>query len=242
MNVLSEEKKQQVIALGRLGWSLRRIQTATLIRREAAARYRKAAGIPVRRPGGWGRPQPKPAIEVSTDPAAENRPPDTEPRPSRSSSGSACEPYRETIESALAKGRNAMAIFPDLVDGQGFSGKYASVKRFVRKLRGSAAPEARVVIQTAPGEEAQVDYGTGPMVRDPNTGRYRRTRLFVLTLGHSRKSVRLLVGTRARVLGRVGARLVFRGGVVGRTSDVPWTCPWYVVVTCCCSLTMTPFS
>ena len=31
------------------------------------------------------------------------------------------------------------------------------------------------------------------MVRDPDTGKYRRTRLFVLTLGYSRKSVRLLV-------------------------------------------------
>jgi hypothetical protein len=31
------------------------------------------------------------------------------------------------------------------------------------------------------------------MVRDPETGRYRRTRLFVMTLGHSRKAVRLLV-------------------------------------------------
>jgi transposase len=31
------------------------------------------------------------------------------------------------------------------------------------------------------------------MVRDPHTGRYRRTRLFVLTLGYSRKCVRLLV-------------------------------------------------
>ena len=31
------------------------------------------------------------------------------------------------------------------------------------------------------------------MVRDPATGKYRRTRLFVLTLGYSRKSVRLLV-------------------------------------------------
>jgi hypothetical protein len=31
------------------------------------------------------------------------------------------------------------------------------------------------------------------MVRDPHTGKYRRTRLFVLTLGYSRKSVRLLV-------------------------------------------------
>ena len=50
-----------------------------------------------------------------------------------------------------------------------------------------------MVIETAPGEEAQVDYGTGPMVRDPATGKYRRTRLFVMTLGHSRKAVRLLV-------------------------------------------------
>jgi len=31
------------------------------------------------------------------------------------------------------------------------------------------------------------------MVRDPSTGKYRRTRLFVLTLGYSRKSVRLLL-------------------------------------------------
>ena len=45
-----------------------------------------------------------------------------------------------------------MAIFQDLVDGHGFAGKYASVKRFVRKLRGSATAEARVVIQTAAGQ------------------------------------------------------------------------------------------
>ena len=192
-NVLNEEKKQQVVALGRLGWSLRRIQQATQIRRETAAGYLKAAGIPVRTPGGWGRGQAKPAIEVSTDPEAGNRPVETDPRPGRSPSASACEPYREIIEAALSKGRNAVAIWQDLVDGHGFPGRYSSVKRFVRKLCGSPSPEARVVIQTAPGEEAQVDYGTGPMVRDPHTGKYRRTRLFVLTLGHSRKSIRLLV-------------------------------------------------
>ena len=60
-------------------------------------------------------------------------------------------------------------------------------------LRGRAPADARVVITTAPGEEGQVDYGEGPMVRDRGTGKYRRTRLFVLTLGYSRKSVRLLV-------------------------------------------------
>ena len=48
------------------------------------------------------------------------------------------------------------------------------------------------MILTPPGEESQVDYGTGPLVRDPHSGRYRRTRLFVLTLGYSRKCVRLL--------------------------------------------------
>jgi transposase len=130
----------------------------------------------------------KPAIGVTTDFGAELAPP-----PSRSPSASACEIHKDAIDLGLSRGRNAMAIFQDLVDGRGFTGSYESVKRFVRKLRGRPLPEASVLIETAPGEEAQVDYGTGPMVRDPNTGKYRRTRLFVLTLGYSRKAVRLLV-------------------------------------------------
>ncbi|MGH9501228.1 MAG: IS21 family transposase [Terriglobales bacterium] len=197
MNVLSEEKKLQVIALGRLGWSLRRIQGATQIRRETAAGYLKTAGIPVRPPGGWGRREPaKPAIEVTTDfgaGSAGETAAAPAPFPGRSPSSSASEPYRELIELGLSRGRNAMAIWQDLVDGHGFTAGYQSVKRYLPKLRGSPTPEARVVIVTAPGEEAQVDYGSGPMVRDPQSGKHRRTRLFVLTLGHSRKSVRLLV-------------------------------------------------
>jgi hypothetical protein len=57
----------------------------------------------------------------------------------------------------------------------------------------SCAPsrEAHPVIVTAPGQEGQVDYGEGLMVRHPETRKYRRTRLFVFTLGYSRKSVRL---------------------------------------------------
>ena len=104
----------------------------------------------------------------------------------------ASEAYRELIELELSRGRNAMGIWQDLVDGHGFRSSYQSVQRFVRKLRGAVSPEARVIIETKLGEEAQVDYGTGPMVRDPDTGKYRRTRLFVLTLGCSRKCVRLL--------------------------------------------------
>jgi hypothetical protein len=63
----------------------------------------------------------------------------------------------------------------------------------VRALKGKDVPEPHAVIHTAPGEEGQVDYGEGPMVRHPETGKYRRTRLFVFTLGYSRKCVRLLV-------------------------------------------------
>jgi transposase len=227
-NVLSEEKRQQVIALGRLGWSLRRIEQATGVRRETGSAYLKGAGIGVRSPGAWGRRPAKPANGVATgaepestvrnpnpDPDPENLPnkrkshtPDSKPAKevttgfgvglSGVGSGnpkptpSACEPLREFIELGLNRGRNAMAIWQDLVAETGFRGGYGTVKRFVRKLRGTQLVEPRAVIITAPGEEAQVDYGSGPMVRDPQSGKYRRTRLFVMTLGYSRKSVRLL--------------------------------------------------
>lgn len=194
-NVLSRDKREQVIALGRLGWSLRRIEAAVHIRRETIGGYLRAAGIAVRPPGGWGRrSQAKAANEVITDSGADSAAITVpEPQPSRSRSPSVCEQHREFIELGLSRGRNAKAIWQDLVDGHGFTVGYQSVQRFVGKLRRAAKPEARAVIQTAPGEEAQVDYGSGPMVRDPQTGKYRRTRLFVLTLGYSRKCVRLLV-------------------------------------------------
>jgi hypothetical protein len=209
-NVLSEEKKQQVIALGRLGWSLRKIQETTGVRRETAADYLRAAGIGLRPPGAWGRSAPaKPANEVTPDPQAakpasraEEVTPDSdlesavstpESQPKRKPTASVCEPHREAIEIGLSKGRNAKGIWQDLVDIHGFTGDYQSVKRFVRQQRGQQSSEACAVIETEPGEEAQVDYGSGPMVRDSQSGKYRRTRLFVLTLGYSRKSVRLLV-------------------------------------------------
>ena len=214
-NVLGDTTRQQILVLGRLGWTLSRIQGMTGVRRETISGYLKAAGIPVR---GRGRPSdsrakpaisppgvatdsgpPNPAIseEVSTESREAKATTRTElstdsvprARPARAPSASACEPYRELILAALRRGRNATAIWQDLVEDHGFTARYASVRRFVVMLRGTASPEARVVITTAPGEEAQVDYGDGPMVRHPQTGKYRRTRLFVVTLGYSRKGV-----------------------------------------------------
>ena len=202
-NVLENEKQQQIRALGRLGWTLSRIQDATGVRRETISGYLKAAGIAVRSRGRPSESKPKPAISgrVSTDSEAAEPATRAEvstdaapiPRPGRAPSASACEPYRELIIEALGRGRNAMAIWQDLVDDHGFVARYASVRRFVHAIRRTTSPEPRVVITTAPGEEGQVDYGDGPMVRHPQTGKYRRTRLFVLTLGYSRKAVRLLV-------------------------------------------------
>ncbi len=51
-NVLNEEKKQQAIALRRLGWSLRQIQKAIGVRRETISIYLRAAGIAMRSPRG----------------------------------------------------------------------------------------------------------------------------------------------------------------------------------------------
>jgi hypothetical protein len=53
---LREEKKQQIISLGKLGLSLRRIERTIDIRRETAAGYLKAAGIAIQPPRGWGTP------------------------------------------------------------------------------------------------------------------------------------------------------------------------------------------
>ena len=104
-NVLDVEKRQQILALGRLGWSLRRIEQETGVRRETVSRYLKAAGVGVREAGRWGHPPPKAAIEVITDPADSKVAIEVitdsvawPPPPARSPRASACEPYREQVE------------------------------------------------------------------------------------------------------------------------------------------------
>src|SRR6266849_9837531 len=116
-NILGDEKKQQVLALGRLGWPLRRSDHAPGVRRETASAYLKAAGIAIREPR-QRRPPANPASPVSTDPAKPASEVSTDPAlllpglvdpspwppaPSRAPTASACEPYRELIELALGR-------------------------------------------------------------------------------------------------------------------------------------------
>jgi hypothetical protein len=162
-NVLEKVKQEQVIALGRLGWSLRRIEAETGVRRETAGGYLRSAGIALRTPGGWGRKAPaRAATSVTTGSASSNPanevitgflpevplPEQGDKRPSGASEAS-----RELIELELSRGRNAMGIWQDLVNKHGFTSSYQSVQRFVLKLRGEVSAEARVIIETRPGEE-----------------------------------------------------------------------------------------
>jgi hypothetical protein len=126
-NVLSKERREQVIALGRLGWCLRRIEQATGVRRETAGDYLRVVGVALRAPGGWGHhSSAKPAIEATTDSGAGSGAQDSKPAirvttgflkgeaasgPAAKPSVSACEPYRELIGLEIERGRNAMGVF-----------------------------------------------------------------------------------------------------------------------------------
>jgi len=77
------------------------------------------------------------------------------------------------VERAIASGQNAKAISQDLVDDFRLTARHARVKRCVARHKAVTSPEAHPVIETAPGEEAQVDHGDGPMVRHPKTGKSR---------------------------------------------------------------------
>ena len=166
MNYLEMADKQRILALLELGWSYRRIQRETGVRRETVAAYDP-------------RRDPKPA-KVSPGPTAKS---------ARVSPGSqsVCEPFRHTIEASVAKGLSAQRIWQDLKEDYHFNHEYASVKRFVRGVK-RRRPEVAAVMEHPPGEEAQVDFVQGPLTLEPESGRWRRPWIFRMVLsccGHS---------------------------------------------------------
>ena len=104
---------------------------------------------------------------------------------------SACEGRREWIQEQVRLGRNAMAIYQDLVERFGFTHRYNSVKRFVRGLK-AKDPKQYDRLEFPPGEEAQVDYGKGAPTLH-SRGKYRKPRLFIMTLKYSRRAFRKVV-------------------------------------------------
>ena len=183
MNVLKPHKQTTIFTLLGLRKSQRDIERITGIDRKTIRSYqRRYEASQSNSPG------------VATD-YCEQIPPPWPPTLSVAAptlSTSKCEPHRAFIDAQLRLGRNAMAIYQDLVDLHGFDGAYNSVKRFTAQLR-HKAPEQFDRLSFQPGEEMQVDYGEGAPTRVPGTERYRKPRLFVATLRYSRRSFRRVV-------------------------------------------------
>jgi hypothetical protein len=195
MNELSMTDQETILGLLRLGWSARRVARQTGHRRETVVRYSIAAGLIEPKPARAAEVatdsllrsepeiQPKPA-KVATDSAAPSGPEvvgdsalSQHHAPAAARSRSNCEVHRAFIDAEISKGRNAVAIYQDLVEHHGYAGAYNAVKRFVGKTR-SHEPKISCRFESLVGQEAQVDYGEGAPTRDPRTGKFRKATAF----------------------------------------------------------------
>lgn len=113
----------------------------------------------------------------------QNRP---SPPTGLSGPASRCEPLRAVVVAALERGLSGQRIWQDLRAEHGFDGGYDSVKRFCRRLK-QATPLPFRRMECAPGDEAQVDFGTAAPVITPE-GKRRRPHLLRIVLSHSRKA------------------------------------------------------
>lgn len=104
----------------------------------------------------------------------------------RSGPVSQCEPFRQVITDKLKKDLSAQRIYQDLVTEQGFSGSYYSVRRFIKRLGTSHALPFRRM-ESLPGEEGQVDFGSGAPIVVMAAGKRKRSHVFRVVLSCSRK-------------------------------------------------------
>jgi transposase len=199
-NYLKMTKAQEVIALLRLGWSFRRIERETGVRRETISKHARMAGSkpakvfpgsdgPVEGTGGAEAQEAEP-FAGEAEPNAAKTFPGSEANPAKAFAGSHVPPrsaaaaYRDVIRDKLELGLSVQRIFQDLQEEYDYGYSYESVKRYVRKL----APKRRAVgvMHTGPGEESQVDFFQGSPTLDVATGQWRRPWVFRMTLCHSR--------------------------------------------------------
>jgi transposase len=195
VNVLKPHRRTTIETLLHRGVSQRTIARQTGVDRKTirayAAALAKSPGVATGSEGvGDQIPPPRPpGTDRGTD--ARKRESEAPCAASPASTTSACELYRAWIEAQLGLGRNAVAIYQELVDTHGVPFAYNSVKRFVAKLR-AREPERFDVLEFLPGEEAQVDWGIGALTL-VKPGQYKRPALFVLTLRYSGKAFRKVV-------------------------------------------------
>ena len=196
MNVLKPDKKATLVTLLKNNISQREISRKAGIDRKTIRKYGRQFDIIPSPDKGISSSSTELVVTGQDKDQNQNPPPrppvipvDTQKIPFHARS--ACEPHRKWIEQQVRLGRNAMSIYQDLVERFNFNNRYNSVKRFVRGLKKNT-PKLFDRLEYLPGEEAQVDYGQGAMTLHPS-GKYRRPRLFVMTLKYSRRSFRKVV-------------------------------------------------
>lgn len=193
-NYLKMPKQQHVIALLELGWSYRRIQAETGVRRETVGRYDRARLAKAAKAFPGSEPSQSPTAEASpavADPNAakafagsDSNPAKVFPGSPAKRSRSEAAAYRTAIMEKLDAGLSLQRIWQDLVEEFGYAASYESVKRFVRTL--AVRRRAVGVFHCAPGAEAQVDFFRGAPTLQAETGEWRRPWVFRMTLAHSR--------------------------------------------------------
>jgi transposase len=163
----------------RLGQSERQVAKDLRLSRQTVSKYRELA-----RTAGY--------LESATElPDVATLAARLGPAPALPRTPSTVEPYQQLVEELLAQDVEMMTIFDRLTE-RGYTGSYSSVRRFVHR-RHPATDHAVVRVHTAPGEEAQVDFGSAGPLLDPRTGQLRTAYAFVMTLCYSRHQYAELV-------------------------------------------------
>jgi transposase len=184
-NLLKMAKVQSILSLHAQGWPQRRIARELGVDRETVGKYLRqqlCGAKPANAPTGWGESKPATLAPL----------PAPEPKPANAPTGSdfprgpasQCAPHRERIAAKVADGLSAKRIHQDLA-GDGIVVGYDSLRRFIRSLgRTRSLPFRRM--ECLPGEEAQVDFGSGAPIVTAD-GQRRKTHVFRIVLSHSRK-------------------------------------------------------
>jgi transposase len=190
MNYLKVNVQQSILTLAGHGWSRRRIARELKLDRATVRRRLEGAeaNAAISTPGSDSTADSNAAISTpGSDSAARSEPATIVPSGSVAGAGrkSVCAPWAVVIQAALSAGLSAQRIYQDLVTEHSFPGSYQTVKRFVRKLSViTVLPFRRMEVE--PGAEAQIDFGQGAWVIQPD-GRKRRPHLLRVVLSHSRK-------------------------------------------------------
>jgi transposase len=172
-----------IITLKQRGWSNRRIAWELGIDRETVRRYIADSNPAINAPPGSNRS--KPATNAPPGSPIELPAPDAESSNPRFGPDSQCEPLRQVIQNKWEQDLSAQRIYQDLVAEHDFQGSYYSVRRFVRRLGKSRSLPFRRM-ESPPGDQAQVDFGSGASIVTMEDKR-KRSHVFRIVLSHSRK-------------------------------------------------------